>query len=166
MLRYGHARAKALGADNITFLQLDAEDLSRFDDGYFDWVQTTMFLHETSRIALPKIIKEGFRTLAPGGVMFHLEQPAYTDDMPIYEQFIRDWDAFNNNEPFWSSMHAIDLNAVMVEAGFQPSDLFETHVRAEVDQSVFPSTSTAGDTEDHGRAPAWHAFGAWKSDER
>jgi len=164
VLRYGHARAKALGADNITFLQLNAEDLSRFDDGYFDWVQTTMFLHETSRTALPRIIEEGFRTLAPGGVMFHLEQPAYTDDMPIYEQFIRDWDAFNNNEPFWSSMHAIDLNAVMVEAGFQPSDLFETHVRAEVDQSVFPSTSTTGDTEDHGRAPAWHAFGAWKSE--
>ncbi len=164
VLRYGHARAKDLGADNITFLQLNAEDLSRFDDGYFDWVQTTMFLHETSRTALPRIIKEGFRTLAPGGVMFHLEQPAYTDDMPIYEQFIRDWDAFNNNEPFWSSMHAIDLNEVMMDAGFDASELFETHVRAEVDQTVFPTTATDGEGEDHGRAPAWHAFGGWKGE--
>ncbi|MEL7188492.1 MAG: class I SAM-dependent methyltransferase [Pseudomonadota bacterium] len=163
VLRYAHARAKSLGAANITFLQMNAEDLSRFDDGYFDWVQTTMFLHETSRTALPQIINEGFRTLAPGGVMFHLEQPAYTDDMPLYEQFIRDWDAFNNNEPFWSSMHAIDLNEVMMEAGFKREELFETHVRAEVDQSVFPTTATTGDTEDHGRAPAWHAFGAWKT---
>ncbi len=162
VLRYGHARAKALGAENITFLQHNAEDLSRFEDGYFDWVQTTMFLHETSGTALPAIIKEGFRTLAKGGVMFHLEQPAYTDDMPLYEQFIRDWDAFNNNEPFWSSMHAIDLNDVMVEAGFARDALFETHVKAEVDQSVFPTTATEGETEDHGRAPAWHAFGAWK----
>ncbi|MEP2734790.1 MAG: class I SAM-dependent methyltransferase [Erythrobacter sp.] len=162
VLRYGHARAKALGAENITFLQHNAEDLSRFEDGYFDWVQTTMFLHETSGTALPAIINEGYRTLANGGVMFHLEQPAYTDDMPLYEQFIRDWDAFNNNEPFWSSMHAIDLNEVMVEAGFARDALFETHVKAEVDQSVFPTTATEGETEDHGRAPAWHAFGAWK----
>ena len=162
VLRYGHARAKALGADNITFMQHNAEDLSRFEDGYFDWVQTTMFLHETSGTALPAIINEGYRTLAKGGVMFHLEQPAYTDDMPLYEQFIRDWDAFNNNEPFWSSMHAIDLNEVMMEAGFQRDALFETHVKAEVDQSVFPTTATKGETEDHGRAPAWHAFGGWK----
>ena len=41
--------------------------------------------------------------------MLHLEQPQYSDDMPLYEQFIRDWDAFNNNEPFWSAMHALDL---------------------------------------------------------
>ena len=162
VLRYGHARAKALGADNITFMQHNAEDLSRFEDGYFDWVQTTMFLHETSGTALPAIINEGYRTLAKGGVMFHLEQPAYTDDMPLYEQFIRDWDAFNNNEPFWSSMHAIDLNEVMMEAGFQRDALFETRVKAEVDQSVFPTTATKGETEDHGRAPAWHAFGGWK----
>ncbi|MEP0190423.1 MAG: class I SAM-dependent methyltransferase [Erythrobacter sp.] len=162
VLRYGHARAKALGAENITFLQHNAEDLSRFEDGYFDWVQTTMFLHETSGTALPAIINEGYRTLAKGGVMFHLEQPAYTDEMPLYEQFIRDWDAFNNNEPFWSSMHAIDLNEVMVEAGFDRDALFETHVKAEVDQSVFPTTATKGETEDHGRAPAWHAFGGWK----
>ncbi|MEP1421090.1 MAG: class I SAM-dependent methyltransferase [Erythrobacter sp.] len=162
VLRYGHARAKALGAHNITFLQHNAEDLSRFEDGYFDWVQTTMFLHETSGTALPAIINEGYRTLAKGGVMFHLEQPAYTDEMPIYEQFIRDWDAFNNNEPFWSSMHAIDLNEIMIKAGFAPDSLFETHVKAEVDQSVFPTTATEGETEDHGRAPAWHAFGAWK----
>ena len=28
------------------FIQASGEDLSRWDDGYFDWVQTTMFLHE------------------------------------------------------------------------------------------------------------------------
>lgn len=162
VLRYGHARAKALGADNITFIQHNAEDLSRWPDEHFDWVQTTMFLHETSGTALPKIINEGYRTLAKGGLMFHLEQPAYTDEMPLYEQFIRDWDAFNNNEPFWSSMHAIDLNAVMENAGFSRDSLFEAHVQAEVDRNVFTSTALKGDTEDHGRAPAWHAFGAWK----
>ena len=160
-LRYGHARAQALGAGNVTFLQANAEDLARFPDEQFDWVQTTMYLHELSGSALPRIIREGHRVLAPGGLMFHLEQPQYGPDMPLYEQFIRDWDAFNNNEPFWSAMHALDLRQVMVEAGFPPDAIFETGVRAVVDETIFPRASD-GDGEDHGRAAVWHAYGAWK----
>jgi len=161
-LRYGHARAQALGARNLHFVQMNAEDLSAYPDGHFDWVQTTMYLHELSGTALPRIIREGHRVLSPGGLMFHLEQPQYSDAMPLYEQFIRDWDAFNNNEPFWSSMHALDLKSIMVEAGFATGDLFETGVRAVVDESIFPKAND-GDGEDHGRAAYWHAYGAWKT---
>ena len=161
-LRYGHARAQALGARNLHFVQMNAEDMSAYPDGHFDWVQTTMFLHELSGTALPRIIREGYRVLAPGGLMFHLEQPQYSDAMPLYEQFIRDWDAFNNNEPFWSSMHALDLKSIMVEAGFSRDDLFETGVRAVVDETIFPKAND-GDGEDHGRAAYWHAYGAWKT---
>lgn len=161
VLRYGHARAQALGVANITFLQANAEDLSRFPDGHFDWVQTTMFLHETSGVALPRIINEGARLLAPGGLMFHLEQPQYTSAMPMYEQFMRDWDAFNNNEPFWSAMHATDLHDTLEAAGFPRASQFEAQVRAVVDESIFPPAPT-GATEDFGRAAAWHAYGAWK----
>lgn len=161
-LRYGHARAQALGARNLHFVQMNAEDLSAYPDGHFDWVQTTMYLHELSGTALPRIIREGHRVLSPGGLMFHLEQPQYSDAMPLYEQFIRDWDAFNNNEPFWSSMHALDLKSIMVEAGFATDDLFETGVRAVVDESIFPKAND-GDGEDHGRAAYWHAYGAWKA---
>ena len=75
VLRYAHARARSLGVNNIRFVQADAEDLPQFPDGYFDWVQTTMFLHETSGQALPRIIDEGYRVLAEDGLMFHLEQP-------------------------------------------------------------------------------------------
>ncbi len=162
VLRYGHARARSLGVDNIRFVQADAEDLSRWPDGYFDWVQTTMFLHETSGTALPRIIAEGARVLAPGGLMFHLEQPQYTPDMPLFEQFMRDWDAFNNNEPFWSAMHAVDLNDILVRAGFARGDLFEAKVRAVVDTSIFPP-AVEGEAEDFGRAAVWHAYGAWKA---
>lgn len=161
-LRYGHARAQALGARNLHFVQMNAEDLGAYPDGHFDWVQTTMYLHELSGTALPRIIREGHRVLSPGGLMFHLEQPQYSDAMPLYEQFIRDWDAFNNNEPFWSSMHALDLKSIMVEAGFSTDDLFETGVRAVVDESIFPKAND-GDGEDHGRAAYWHAYGAWKA---
>ncbi|MCP5395048.1 MAG: class I SAM-dependent methyltransferase [Sphingomonadaceae bacterium] len=160
-LRYGHARAQALGATNITFIQHNAEDLSRWADGHFDWVQTTMFLHELSGKSLPRIIAEGYRVLGDHGLMLHLEQPQYTPDMPLYEQFIRDWDAFNNNEPFWSAMHGLDLKQEMVKAGFSPDELFVAAVKAVTDRSIFPEAPT-GETEDHGRAAAWHAYGAWK----
>jgi ubiquinone/menaquinone biosynthesis C-methylase UbiE len=161
VLRYGHARAQSLGARNIRFVQANAEDLSRFPDGHFDWVQTTMFLHETSGKALPRILAEGARVLSPGGLMFHLEQPQYTPDMPLFEQFMRDWDAFNNNEPFWSAMHATDLHDLLEAAGFPRDRQFETGVRAVVDRSVFPDAPT-GEGEDYGRAAVWHAYGAWK----
>jgi ubiquinone/menaquinone biosynthesis C-methylase UbiE len=163
-LRYGHARAQSLGARNIRFVQANAEDLSRWPDGHFDWVQTTMFLHETSGKALPRILAELHRVLAPGGLMLHLEQPQYSDAMPLYEQFIRDWDAFNNNEPFWSAMHALDLKEEMVKTGFDRDDLFTTGVTAVVDETIFPKAKRDG-AEDHGRAAAWHAYGAWKKAE-
>ncbi|MEM7569388.1 MAG: class I SAM-dependent methyltransferase, partial [Pseudomonadota bacterium] len=56
VLRYGHARAKALGVDNISFHQISAEDLSQFEDNSFDWVQTTMFLHETSNASMRRMM--------------------------------------------------------------------------------------------------------------
>jgi ubiquinone/menaquinone biosynthesis C-methylase UbiE len=160
-LRYGHARAQALGVGNLRFVQANAEDLSRWPDGHFDWVQTTMFLHELSAKALPRILNELFRVLAPGGLELHLEQPQYTADMPLYEQFIRDWDAFNNNEPFWSAMHGLDLKALLIKSGFAEDELFTTGVTAVVDTSIFPKAGTGG-REDYGRAAAWNAYGAWK----
>lgn len=162
-LRYAHARAQSMGVHNIRFVQANAEDLSRWPDGHFDWVQTTMFLHELSGKALPRIMGELYRVLAPGGLMLHLEQPQYSEDMPLYEQFIRDWDAFNNNEPFWSAMHALDLKTVMLESGFSQDELFTTGVTAVVDEAVFPKSKLGG-AEDHGRAAAWHAYGAWKKE--
>lgn len=161
VLRYAHARAQSLGARNITFIQMNAEDMGRFADGYFDWVQTTMYLHELSGKSLPKIIGESERVLAPGGLMFHLEQPQYSDDMPLYEQFIRDWDAFNNNEPYWSAMHALDLKQVMEDAGLPRDSQFTARVLAVVDRRIFPQAAE-GAQEDHGRAAVWNAYGAWK----
>lgn len=161
VLRYAHARAQALGATNLRFVQMDAENMASFPDGHFDWVQTTMYLHELSGKSLPRIVQESEGVLAPGGLMFHLEQPQYTDDMPLYEQFIRDWDAFNNNEPFWSAMHAMDLKQIMADAGLPRDCQFVTGVRAVVDREIFPEAAAA-EAEDHGRAAVWNAYGAWK----
>ena len=160
-LRYGAARAAGLGMRNIRFVQANGEDLSRYPDGHFDWVQTTMFLHELSAKAMPRLLAECHRVLAPGGLILHVEQPQYAPEMPLFEQFMRDWDAFNNNEPFWTAMHGVDLKDVMAEAGFAKADQFVAGLRAVADRNIFPEAPTE-EQEDYGRAPVWNAYGAWK----
>lgn len=162
VLRYGHARARALGVSNLKFVQANAEDLSRYEDGSFDLITASMFWHETSAKSMPRILAEINRLLAPGGLTISLEQPQY-EGRPVFEQFMRDWDTYNNNEPFWGSMHDLDLRAMVKAAGFSVENYFEIQVRPSVDTSVFPATDTSS-AEDYGRAPAWDAFGIWNTD--
>lgn len=159
MLRYGLARAKSLRVDNIRFVQASGEDLSRFPDQSFDWIQTTMFLHELSTSSLANILRETRRLLKPGGIVLHVEQPQYAPTMPVFEQMMRDWDAFYNNEPFWSRMHELDLDQAMVDAGFARDQLIHGGVTAVVDRDLFPDAAD-DDTEDYGRKAAWHVIGA------
>lgn len=161
-LRYGAARAASLGVKNIRFVQCSGEDLSRYPDNHFDWVQTTMFLHELSADSMPRILAEAHRVLKPGGLILHVEQPQYGPDMPLLEQMLRDWDAYNNNEPFWSAMHGLDLKGEMEAAGFARDDQFVVGVRAVADPEIFPP-SPDGDEEDYGRAAIWNAYGAIKA---
>ena len=159
MLRYGTARAVSLGVRNITFVQADATDLAQFPDGAFDWIQSTMFLHETSYKALRRIMAECRRLIAPRGLVMHIEQPQYHPGMPLFEQALRDWDAFNNNEPFWTKLHEIDLDQLMVDAGFKRHELIHGGVAAVVDSTLFPDAA-ADDVEDYGRKAAWRITGA------
>ena len=160
VLRYGLARAKEMGVDNVRFVQANAEDLP-FPDEHFDWVQSTMFLHETSVKAMPRIMKESHRVLRPGGLVLHVEQPQYSPEMSLYEQAIRDWDAFYNNEPFWTKMHELDLDRWMMEAGFGKDELVHGGVAAVVDAELFPDHAT-DEVEDYGRKAAWHIHGGEK----
>lgn len=162
MLRYGLARAKALGVNNVTFVQANVESMPQFEDASFDWIQSTMFLHETSYPALRAIFRENYRLLAPGGLVLHAEQPQYTPTMPLYEQALRDWDAFYNNEPFWTRLHEISLDDYMVDAGFDAAHLVHGQVGAVVDPTKMPERSTSV-SEDYGRRAAWHIVGARKS---
>lgn len=158
MLRYGHARAASLGIKNITFIQMNGEDLSAFEPGEFDMVMTSIFLHELSAKSLPNVVREGYRVLAEGGLMLHLEQPQYSDDMPLYEQYMRDWDSYNNNEPFWSAMHETDLIALLASVGFNA-----TAVNVASLKGVSDYENGKGPTSvEHGRAPDWHAYVARK----
>ena len=164
VLRYGHARARSLGVHNIRFCQANGEAVPA-PDGHFDLVTTAMFWHETSTVAMPRIMQEVHRVLAPGGVTLHLEQPQYPG-MDPFEAFMRDWDAYNNNEPFWTRMHEADLQALVTASGFPPGAYFETMMQAKVDRALFPAPQGSGGgapaQEDYGRTPMWTAFGASK----
>jgi SAM-dependent methyltransferase len=128
VLRYAAARAGALGATNVRFIQADASNLDRFEDGSFDFVMTTMFLHELSLAALDDILRESHRLIADGGLMLNMEQPAYKG-MPAFEQAMRDWDAFYNNEPFWTTLHGLDLEERFGAAGFARDRLIHATFR-------------------------------------
>lgn len=155
MLRYGHARARALGVEDVCFWQEDATSTS-LPDASCDLVFTTMVLHETSHSALPRLFREAQRLLRPGGLTLHLEQPPYRGLEP-FEQFLRDWDGRYNNEPFWSALHETALPALLERAGFEPRAVFESSCEP-------PARAAAAATkqEDFGRAPRWYAVGAWQ----
>lgn len=108
MVRYAHARAEAFGR-RVQFSQQNAEH-TNFDDGSFDLVVSHVMLHETSRRAMINIMNESWRLLRPGGVMVHLEVPHRIEGHDPYEDFIRDWDTYNNAEPFWGVMNSVDAS--------------------------------------------------------
>jgi ubiquinone/menaquinone biosynthesis C-methylase UbiE len=115
VLRYGHARAAAAGIP-IHFSQQNAEQLD-FADASFDVVTSSFFFHEIPVKATRQILKECYRILKPGGLMIHFELPPRSEVDP-YLDFYLDWDAYNNNEPYYSSFRRQSLVDLIVEAGF------------------------------------------------
>lgn len=123
-IRYAHARAGAMGLD-VNFAQMNAEKTT-FEDGYFDLVVSHILLHETSGKAMPNIVAECFRLLAPGGYMIHADLPPF-DLMDPFTQFILDNETYYNNEPFWGAMREVDQVALARSAGFDPATVrFDT----------------------------------------
>lgn len=112
---YGHRRAEALG-QAVHFSQQNAEGTS-FPDGNFDVVVSHIMLHETSRPAIPRIMRECHRLLRPGGIALHFDScPA--SDTDFFGDFMFEWEVLNNNEPFLGTLREMDVVAIMREAGF------------------------------------------------
>lgn len=117
-LRFAHARAEAYG-HCVHFSQQNAEG-TNFEDGSFDVVVSHIMLHETSKVALANILRESLRLLRPGGIMLHLDIPR--GDLP-FEQFMLQWECYNNNETFAAYLTDADLPQLAVAAGFQTDDV-------------------------------------------
>ncbi|MSO96990.1 MAG: methyltransferase domain-containing protein [Rhodospirillaceae bacterium] len=175
LMRYGHARAQAMGYGSVRFVQATIESLDPAVHGTFDWVHTTMVWHETSAQAL----REGFRrihaVLNPGGVTTHFEQPNFTPDTKLFDQFLRDWDAWYNNEPFWSKLHRMDMTEELVAAGFERSNIVDGSAPALIPPGSYPSWSGLTGRHEHEvrtvakaigpgsyNGKGWYVFGAVK----
>ncbi len=116
VLRYAHARAEALNVP-VHFSQQNAEQTD-FSTGSFDLVVSHICLHETSKSALVRILRECHRILRPGGLMLHLEIPR---GKTVVEKFMHNWESYNNNETFCRYLTNIDLAAEAVKGGFDPA---------------------------------------------
>ncbi|MXW45299.1 MAG: class I SAM-dependent methyltransferase [Gammaproteobacteria bacterium] len=116
LLRYAHARAESLGK-RVHFHQQDARNL-KFEDESFDMVTSEILFHETSRRAMPAILKEACRVLKPGGAMCNLEVPLRYKGMDMGGVVVRDWQNYYNAEPFWGSLGCVDFEQAMKDAGF------------------------------------------------
>src|SRR6478672_3969724 len=157
LLRYGHARAEALGK-RVHFSQQNAEH-TNFADGSFDLVVSHILLHEIPKPAIHKVMQECYRLLAPGGIMLHVEAPLYRD-MDAFTAFMYDWETANNNEPFWSGMRDLDLVAVATEAGFAADKL----IQAFVPNGIWRTKAANGkpQTPNFSSRGTWFTFGATK----
>ena len=122
MVRYGYARANALGAA-VHFSQQNAEHTD-FEDGSFDLVMSHIMFHETSRTAIPKIFKESRRLLRPGGIMVHADLPNISMIPDLFQQVAVNQDHYDNNEPMWASYHDLDIKALIGAAGFDADKIY------------------------------------------
>lgn len=113
-LRYGHARAVAMGKE-VHFSQQNAEH-TNFEDGSFDLIVSHAVLHETSRRAIRAIFKECHRLLAPNGLMIHMDGIA--PDKP-FEKYYSDWMSVNNNEPYLGTVQDENFIEICSQAGFE-----------------------------------------------
>lgn len=141
-VRYGHARAEALGR-RIHFSQQSAE-ATDFADESFDLVVSHGLFHETSGKAIRNIVREIHRLLKPGGVTMHSD-PQLGRGLDPHDAFLHDWDTYYNNEPFWGPLHDIGAERLFVEAGFPKDSVREAW--ATVDASGSPAIVMTNDTD-------------------
>lgn len=161
MLRYGHARAEAMG-QTIHFSQQNAER-TNFADGSFDLITSSALLHETSAKAMRNIFAECHRLLRPGGIMVHVEVPPRQEHLGLWEQMRCDFEAHYNNEPFMAALSRVDYVKVSVDAGFNAGDVLVGYrkgvAQAHANRDDF---FTEGDPEGRTLLGSWYVCSAVK----
>lgn len=162
MLRYGHARAEAMGVP-IHFSQQNAE-CTNFEDASFDLVTSSAMFHETSAKGMRAIMRECHRLLRPGGIMCHVEVPPRHEHLSLWDQMRCDFESHYNNEPFMTSLARTDWVEVAEKAGFERDKVLVGYRKGvpelKVDRSDF---FTEGHPEGRTLLGSWYACSAEKT---
>ncbi|MFL2770398.1 MAG: class I SAM-dependent methyltransferase [Rhodospirillaceae bacterium] len=140
MLRYGHARAEALGA-RVHFHQMDAANTA-FKDESFDLVVSHNGMHEMSQKTTEGMFRESYRLLKPGGITIHQDIPLRFSELDAFAQFDNSWDRDNNGELYWVIYANNDPMKMLLDAGF-PENSIWTGKFAQLDQTIRWFISTA-----------------------
>ena len=122
MLRYGHARAAALGAC-VHFHQMDAA-ITSFEDESFDLVVSHNAMHEMSQQTTEGMFRESFRLPKPDGIAIHQDVPLRFDELDTFGQFDNSWDRDNNGEPFWTVYATNDPRQMFLDAAFPEQSIW------------------------------------------
>lgn len=99
MLRYAHARACRVGLP-VTFAQVDARQLDRFDDDSFDVVYMGTLLHEMPVPDGHDALRAARRVVRPGGVFVLHDMIQPSDPPDPWAVYDRGFDGDHNEEPY------------------------------------------------------------------
>ncbi|MEO7050044.1 MAG: class I SAM-dependent methyltransferase [Rhodanobacter sp.] len=113
-LRVGAFTARQEDLESVRFRQFNAAETG-FDEGSFDLVTSTMFLHEQPLKVIDEVLDECFRLLEPGGRMVHLDFWYMPDP---FTRFIHYGHARRNNEPYMQPLAEFDLTQALSQRGF------------------------------------------------
>jgi len=168
VLRYAHARAESMGLP-VHFRQMDARSMA-FEDEQFDVVFSSMFMHELPLKDIQQYLKEAYRVLKPGGVLWQMELPPMSA-MPLYENFYMNWDTHYNNEPYYGTFRKQDYRQLLVDAGFDDEHFVEATMPRYtfIGERAFSDAIGGDNTFDtltgrmDPKGTKWYGFGAWKA---
>jgi len=111
MLRYGHARAQAMGLD-VHFAQTSAA-ATRFADNSVDVLQAMILFHELPGDVAGKVIAEAARILKPGGSLTIIDFPHIPQGELSGRHCMRLFDSWYNGEPFATGFVRSDFTALL-----------------------------------------------------
>lgn len=116
LVRYAHMRANDLGVA-VNFAQRLAED-TKFEDGYFDMVVSSIINHEIPSEDNKKVIAEAYRVTRKGGYYYPIDFRTRGDKDVVMNQYRRWWDHRWNCEPWSPEFVAFDFEGEIEKAGF------------------------------------------------
>lgn len=100
----------------IEYVQCASEDLDVSSDT-FDAVTGSMLIHEMPQKAVAQSVAEAFRVLKPGGWLVYLD--FYDIPGGVVGEFFHRGHSARNEEPFMTTLLAMDMNQELDSAGFE-----------------------------------------------